>query len=246
MPRAPLDVRIGEIREQPGRTWGVPDALLGLLAVPVALLLLRLLVSAGLGLPPLVAAAISTAGLAALAALAGRRAARQSGGWQAALGLSLPEWSDGGRIAGWTILLLLAQTGSVVLLQVAVPPLRGAVADNASYLGRQDLGYLVVFAVLAVGVAPVVEELLFRGLVLRGLMLRAGFWPAAVVSSALFGAFHAQGTDTGSVLLITANGVLGLGLCVLTRRTGRLGPGIGVHAVRNALAVLLVVVASSR
>jgi membrane protease YdiL (CAAX protease family) len=35
--------------------------------------------------------------------------------------------------------------------------------------------------------------------------------------------------------------VFGVGLCVLTRRTGRLGPGIGVHALRNAVAILFAV-----
>jgi membrane protease YdiL (CAAX protease family) len=139
------------------------------------------------------------------------------------------------------VVLVFVQSAVVTVLQAAVPALRGAVPDNASFLARDRLGTLVVFAVVAVAVAPVVEELLFRGLVLRGLMLRLGFWPAALLSSACFGAFHAQRADAGTVLLVTANGVFGLGLCLLARRTGRLGPGIGVHALRNALAVVLVV-----
>lgn len=245
MPPAPLDVRIAELRTQPGRTWGPADALLGVLTVPLVLAVLLALVRTVVGLPPLLAEAVATVGLAALAALVARRAARQSGGWQAALGLSLPEWSDTARLLGWTVLLVFLQTATIGLLQAAVPALRGAVADNTSFLADRGLGYLLGFAVLAVGVAPVVEELLFRGLVLRGLMLRTGFWPAAVVSSVLFGAFHAQGVDAGTVLLTTANGVLGLGLCVLARRTGRLGPGIGVHALRNALAVVLVIATAS-
>jgi hypothetical protein len=61
MPRPPLDVRIEEIRHQPGRTWGVPDALLALLAVPVALALLAALLLSGLGLAPIVATSLATA-----------------------------------------------------------------------------------------------------------------------------------------------------------------------------------------
>jgi membrane protease YdiL (CAAX protease family) len=49
--------------------------------------------------------------------------------------------------------------------------------------------------------------------------------------------------DAGGAALAVATGVMGLGLCVLARRTGRLGPGIGVHAVRNALAMILVALA---
>lgn len=237
----PLDVRIEEIRRQPGRTWGVRDAVLGLLTVPVSLGLLVALVVSGLAGTPIVATSLANAALAALAVLAGRRPARQSGGWTSALGLTLPEWSDVGRILGWTVLLVLGQGLLVALLQAAVPALRGAVADNASFLAREPLGTLVAYAVAAVLVAPVVEELLFRGLVLRGLQLRLGFWPAAVVSSVCFGAFHAQSAGAGSVLLTSANGLFGLGLCLLARRTGRLGPGIGVHALRNALAFVVVV-----
>ena len=238
MPPAPLDVRVAELRREPGRTWGLREALLALVSVPVALTVTGVLVVAGL--PGVLATALGTAGLGGLALLVGRRPASQSGGWRAALGLDLPEWDDSGRVAGWTLLLLAAQVLAGALLQ-AVPALRGAVADNASFLADEPLAVLVVFAVVAVGVAPPVEELLFRGLVLRGLMLRTGFWPAAVVSSALFGLFHASTLDAGSVLLAAANGVFGLGLCVLARRTGRLGPGIGVHALRNALAVVVVV-----
>jgi membrane protease YdiL (CAAX protease family) len=40
------------------------------------------------------------------------------------------------------------------------------------------------------------------------------------------------------VVIVVATAVFGLGLCLLARRTGRLGPGIGVHALRNAVAIL--------
>lgn len=240
MPRRPLDDRIAELRDEPGRTWGVRDALLALVAVPLSLVLVGLLVGSGLDLPPAITTAVATAVLAGLAVLAGRRAARQSGGWQRALGLDLPEWRDTWQILGWSLLLLVVQGVVTAALQQLVDPLEGAVADNASFLREQPLWALLVFAVAAVAFAPVLEELLFRGLVLRGVMLRTGFWPAAVLSSVLFGLFHAQGTDASSVLVVVATAVFGLGLCILARRTGRLGPCIGVHALRNAVAVFAV------
>jgi membrane protease YdiL (CAAX protease family) len=240
MPPRPLDARIAELRDDPGRTWGVRDALLGLLAVPLSFVVVGLLLLTGLELPGAVSTGLASAVLAGLAVLVGRRAARQSGGWQRALGLDLPEWSDSWRILGWSVLLLLVQSGVTVALQQLVDPLEGAVADNASFLSEEPLWALLVFAIAAVAVAPVLEELLFRGLVLRGLMLRTGFWPAALASSTLFGLFHAQGSDASSVLVVVATAVFGLGLCLLARRTGRLGPGIGVHALRNAVAVVAV------
>lgn len=244
MPPAPLDARVAQIRDQPGRTWGAADAGLAVLTVPAALAV-GVLLTRTVALPPLAAEAAASAALAGLAVLAARRAVRQSGGWQDALGLGLPEWSDAGRVLRWTVLVVLTQVAALAVLPAAVPALRGAAADNTSFLSRTDLGYQVAFALLAVTVAPVVEELLFRGLALRGLMLRLGFWPAAVLSSALFGGLHAQALAAGSALLAAGNGVLGLLLCVLARRSGRLGPVIGVHAVRNALAVALVVASAA-
>jgi membrane protease YdiL (CAAX protease family) len=232
-----LDDRIAEIAADPGRTWGFRDALLGLLAVPAVFAVTVALLSVVPEVPGALATALATVGLAAVAVALARRAARQSGGWERALGLQLPEWSDLGRIIVWSLLLFVVQA-AVISALVALPGLRGAQADNSSFLRDEPLLSLLLFAVLAAAVAPVLEELLFRGLVLRGLMLRLGFWPAATVSSVFFGLFHAQSTGRDAVVIVVATAVFGLGLCVLTRRTGRLGPGIGVHALRNALAIV--------
>src|SRR5258708_191556 len=43
---------------------------------------------------------------------------------------------------------------------------------------------------LAVVVGPLTEEILFRGIVLRGLLGRWTAWPAIVTSAALFAAMH--------------------------------------------------------
>jgi membrane protease YdiL (CAAX protease family) len=238
--RFPLDARVAELAEDPGRTWGVREAVLGLLAVPVVFAATIAVLAVVPEVPGPVASGAATVLLAALAVLLGRRAARQSGGWERALGLDLPEWSDSRRVLGWSPLLLLVQS-VVVLALVQLPALSGAQADNSSFLREEPLGSLLAYAFLAAVVAPVLEELLFRGLVLRGLMLRIGFWPAAVVSSACFGLFHAQSLGRDSALIVAATLVFGVGLCVLTRRTGRLGPGIGVHALRNAVAILFAV-----
>jgi membrane protease YdiL (CAAX protease family) len=239
MPPAPLDVRIEELRADPGRTWGARDAALALLLVPLALVLAGG-VLVGLGVPTLAAAAGSTAAVAGAAVLVGRRAAAQSGGWERALGLDAPQWPDTGRIVRWTVSLLVLEAVLGAVLVQLVPALADARASNTDLLREQSLAGLLVFAVLAVTVAPVLEELLFRGLVLRGLMLRIGFWPAALVSSAVFGLLHATAADASGLLVVATIAVLGLGLCLLARRTGRLGPSIGVHALHNAVAVLAV------
>lgn len=238
----PLDARIAALAVAPGRTWGVRDAVLGLLAVPASLLLPGLLLAV-VDVPGAVLVVLASLLMCGLAALAVRRPARQSGGVSGALGFGLPRWSDAGTVLRWTVLLFVLQAVASVLVGLVVPALRGVAADNTSFLVGSPVVELVLVAVAAVVVAPVVEELLFRGLLLQGLMLRIGFWPAAVLSSVLFGVLHMASLDAGGAALAVATGVMGLGLCVLARRTGRLGPGIGVHAVRNALALMLVVLA---
>jgi hypothetical protein len=233
----PLDDRVAELATDPGRTWGLPDALLGIAVAPLSLLLSVLLLAALPDLPTAAAVSGATVVLGLGAALAVRRASRQSGGVERALGLELPLWSDTGRILRWSLLLLVAQALAIAVGSALVPALRDAPVDNSGFLRDQSPLALVALTVAAVLVAPLLEELLFRGLVLRGLMLRTGFWPAALVSSACFGALHATAVGLDGVPIVLATGVFGLGLCVLTRRTGRLGPAIGVHSLRNAIAV---------
>jgi membrane protease YdiL (CAAX protease family) len=239
MPSRPLDLCIEELRADPQRTWGVRDAALALLLVPLVLVLAGGLLVAS-GLPALAAATGSTAAVAGAAVLVGRRAAAQSGGWERALGFDAPLWSDSARIVRWTVGLLLLEAVLAGMLVQLFPGLSDARASNTELLRQQSFAGLLVFAVLAVTVAPVLEELLFRGLVLRGLMLRIGFWPAALLSSAVFGLLHATAADASGLLVVASITVLGLGLCLLVRRTGRLGPSIGVHALHNAVAVLVV------
>lgn len=239
MPSLPLDACIEQLRDDTDRTWGARDAALALLLVPLVLVLVGGLLTA-LGVPVLAAAAATTAAVAGASVLVGRRAARQSGGWERALGFDAPLWSDTGRIVRWTVVLLVLEAIVASLLTAVVPALSEARASNTQVLQEQSFAGLLVFAVLAVTVAPVLEELLFRGLVLRGLMLRIGFWPAAAVSSAVFGLLHATAADASGLLVVLTISVLGVGLCLLARRTGRLGPGIGVHALHNAVAVAAV------
>lgn len=88
-----------------------------------------------------------------------------------------------------------------------------------------------VLALLVAGATPVVEELFFRGLLLRALQRRVGPGWAVALSSVLFGLAHLQGPQLPALVAL---GVL-LGLLVV--RTGRLGGAIVAHAVFNGLTV---------
>jgi uncharacterized protein len=87
---------------------------------------------------------------------------------------------------------------------------------------------------LAIG-APLVEELFFRGLLLRSLLGRLPAPAAVVISAVLFGLAHFE------ALQIAGLAAFGVILALLAWRTGRLAPGIAAHAAFNAAAVLTVV-----
>jgi membrane protease YdiL (CAAX protease family) len=98
----------------------------------------------------------------------------------------------------------------------------------------------IVFVCL---VAPIAEELVFRGFIfgaLRRMRLMIGGADlgtvlAAVITGVLFGAAHAGGSATVGQLVQL--GVLGFVLCLVRWRTGSLYPGIALHSLNNALAI---------
>jgi hypothetical protein len=96
-------------------------------------------------------------------------------------------------------------------------------------------GGLFVLAVLLVLVAPLVEELFFRGLLLQALARRFGTGWAVVGSSLGFAAAHFQGLQFPALF------VFGLGLGLLTAAIGRLGPAIWAHVGFNAVTMAVLV-----
>ena len=107
----------------------------------------------------------------------------------------------------------------------------------------------VVLVVGIVLVTPVVEELFFRGLMLRALddaLAAAGRaiagTVAVVVSSAVFVLLHTLPSgENVSVGLIVATLGVGVGCGILTLVTGRLGGAIVAHVVFNAIGVALLI-----
>lgn len=92
------------------------------------------------------------------------------------------------------------------------------------------VGFVLLAVVLAVG-APIVEELFFRGLLLRSLSRRFGDRWGLAGSSVAFAAVHFQ------LLQFPALLVVGVVFGFLAQRYGRLGPSMSAHAAFNGIVV---------
>jgi membrane protease YdiL (CAAX protease family) len=91
---------------------------------------------------------------------------------------------------------------------------------------------IALYALSVVVIPPIVEEMMFRGMILQGLR-RFGDGFAVVASAALFGLYHGNLAQTVFAFLC------GLVLGFVVIRTNSLLPSILIHAVNNASAVAL-------
>lgn len=96
----------------------------------------------------------------------------------------------------------------------------------------QHFDLMMAFVGLVI-VAPIAEEVLFRGYLLGKLRKYAPVWLAVLITSALFAAVHFQwnvAIDTFALSLV---------LCFLRIFTGSLWPSIMLHMIKNGLAFYL-------
>jgi CAAX amino terminal protease family. len=80
------------------------------------------------------------------------------------------------------------------------------------------------------------EEFVFRGFILTALRRMFGFWPAALVSSAIWGTLHIQYPIPLRLLIV----VVGIGLCWLVRRTQSLWAPYFAHEVLDLIGDSLI------
>lgn len=135
-----------------------------------------------------------------------------------------------GGLAGLTGLILSFGVSALVLQ--LVESVTNKPIDQPQQLDLSDPGGLVLaltgFAVVVV--APIAEELFFRGFVFQAFRRRFALWPSAAISSALFTAAHLP-----FLLVLPSIFVLGLVLAKVFDWRASLAPTIAAHAVFNAV-----------
>lgn len=166
-------------------------------------------------------------------------------GWAASLGVP----PVGRRLralargAGWGILLY-----PVMAIAVGVPltflfeALSGEPTTTPDQLPADlSAGGTALAIVVAVVIAPVTEEFLYRGIVFRSIRDRSGFWVGALASSVLFGVVHyvpAPWHDT--VLLQSVMVFTGFGFAWIYERERTILASIAAHVMFNVIGVTLI------
>jgi membrane protease YdiL (CAAX protease family) len=136
-----------------------------------------------------------------------------------------------GRAAGLATLVYISSFVVLGLLDQVFHGGREQGLTPDAWQPDRAAAFVANFAVVAV-VAPIVEELLFRGIGFH-LLERFGRWPAILLVGLAFGLYH------GLVNALPVLALFGMGLAWLRARTNSVYPGILVHAAFNGLALIL-------
>jgi hypothetical protein len=132
--------------------------------------------------------------------------------------------------------------GSNIVMAVLVTVLHIPFMSNLEPVENvhANRGYVIALLVVGVVVAPVVEEMVFRGYVLRGFLSRMGPVAAVALQAVLFGMAHfdpVRGTgNIGLIMVLSGVGAVLGGAEYLFRR---IGPTMLAHAIINGLALTL-------
>ena len=143
------------------------------------------------------------------------------------------------RIGDWPWLVagvgvaLVANYGVVVIDAIAGSKQQQDVARAIEHSGTLAR---VIGAVAVVVFAPLAEELLFRGLLLRGLLRRVGAVPAAAVCGGAFAVGHL--IDPNAAPFLAPLALLGVISSMRAIRTGELSQSILLHAGFNLLSAI--------
>jgi hypothetical protein len=149
-----------------------------------------------------------------------------------ALGLRKPSWS----VVGWGIaglalsyVALGIYVGLVAVIGIDELEPVSAIDDDSIFRNA----YLVaITGIVVVFVAPIAEEIFFRGFLIGGIARRWSLIPAVVVSAAVFAAIH---VDVGSLIPFAIIGVI---FAFIYLRSGNLLSSVVAHTLFNTIAFL--------
>ena len=184
--------------------------------------------------------AVSSVGQAAtqLGMLAFMSRTRGTASWDLDFGLRFQPSDWLGLFYGMLLqiaVILFVQLPIAELLNLEDPPVQDVAeiaGDAASWFSR------IAIVVVVVVLAPLTEELLYRGVLLSRLRRGLSRHVAVAISAAVFAGIHLVDPDTA--FIVPGLFVIGLVLGYQALHTGRLGLAIMTHAGVNLLAAVAI------
>jgi uncharacterized protein len=131
--------------------------------------------------------------------------------------------------------VLFGISATLVWLLGGETPTRLDQIINSSLAARYTLAALAVFT------APLVEELIYRGVLYSPLQRLVGVWPAVVIVIGVFTLIHVP-QYLPNLAVIAAVGFLSVSLTIIRAYTGHLLPCIVIHFIFNGIQAVVLVV----
>ena len=152
-------------------------------------------------------------------------------GWSEAFGFGSPRQASALLLAfGVTLVILpvMRKLGDLSAQFMTLLRLEPVAQQTVTTLQQTtDVGPQIFLAIMAVGAAPVAEEILFRGILYPFMKRRTNAWRACLVVSLLFGAVHF------TLMAFIPLTFLAIALTWLYERTNNLLAPILVHSLFN-------------
>ena len=189
------------------------------------------------GVPLLAVSSVGQAGTQ-LGMLAYMSRTRGTASWDLDFGLRFQSSDWLGLIYGMLLqiaVILFVQLPIAELLNLEDPPTQDVAeiaGDAASWISR------IAIVVVVVVLAPLTEELLYRGVLLSRLRRGLSRHVAVAISAAVFAGIHLVDPDTA--FIVPGLFVIGLVLGYQALHTGRIGLAITTHAGVNLLAAVAI------
>ncbi len=135
---------------------------------------------------------------------------------------------------GWAALGLVCFYLFAAIYGAIVQPDKQDITETLG-ADRGTVGLIVAGCVVMI-LAPLAEEVFFRGFFYASLRSKFGIVVAALVDGVVFGLVHFNFDGLDQLLILPPLMVLGVIFCLVYEKTGSLWPVVAMHAFNNAVA----------
>ncbi len=218
-------------------TWGPVETILGIAGTLPAVMLIpglcgALLVYAGFPADGVVTRYVILTTAFLMLVVVPFAIARRTGGGPRSLGLRAARLRACAEAVGVGALLQGLTTGYEGLIRRLAPELARAMEQEAAKQLELLAGPWPLLALIAVVIAPLCEELLFRGFIFGGLRSRLDFGVASGLSALLFALVHLMAISAIPLFFV------GLGCAVMYERHRSLAAPVLTHVTFNSISLV--------